>query len=223
MDARQALRNPIRRKIFTSLHDNASPTTFNRICEKVEVRSNDLAYHIKMLLSSGLITKAGSGDSPTYLLSEEGKTIYPYISLIADNFDPLLVIVSIALVDKSTIYVQKKPREPEKGKLIFLGGKVKRGTLIEDAAKAHAEEQAGCDVKDLRLRCINEFMKKDDERLTFHGLIYFFTARPVSTPGDDLIPKKIGSLKPDELLWDNNFFVAEMLENETPIITRTIL
>ncbi len=229
MNAKRALQNKTRKEIFRTIHDaNHDVNTsikFNDIKNSLGLRSNDLAYHINILLEAKLITKIESIETTVYELSQQGKTLYPYLSIISEHEEPLLVISSVALLDvtQQKIYLQKKPREPDKGKLFFFGSKVLANTLIEIAAVEHVREQAGCEIDNLTLRCINEFMKKDGETIIFHGVIYFFTATPITKPTKSVIEKDLRTFNSNELSWDNKLFYDSMLHNETVQVIKTIL
>lgn len=212
MDSKKILQNDVRKKIFMSIHDNDS-VKFNELKGFVEIESNDLSYHLKKLVDSGLVNK----NEFDYSLSLIGKEIVPYLSIITENASPLLVVTSVALIQGDKLFLQAKPREPEKGKLIFFGGKVMSDVLIEDAARAHVLKQAGCQVKNLKLRCVNEFMKQN----VFHGVVYFFTAEPVGEVVG--VTRELSNLDYDELLWDNKFFAEKMLDSETVQVVKTIL
>ncbi len=210
----------IRRDIFRVLHDSEELLRFNDLKNKTGLRSNELAYHVKVLLDTGLIMRLQEGDNVMYSLSKGGKAIYPYLPIMLDEQRPVFVVACAALIDGDHIYFQKKPREPEKGSLIFFGGKVLSGKSIESSLREYITEQAGCDIEDLRLRCVNEFMKDDDYR--FHNIVYFHTARPIGDMRDGLVKKRLSRLDHDELFWDNRFFIEKNLDNEYPKVTKTV-
>lgn len=210
----------IRKNIFTLLHDSSVPLKFNQLKNNLKLRSNELSYHIKILLDSGLIERAQDSDNVYYSLSKSGKVIYPYLPIMLNEQKPIFVVACVALIKDDIIYFQRKPREPEKGSLIFFGGKVLSGKSIEETLVQYVKEQANCGLKDLKLRCVNEFMKKDSD-YDFHNIVYFYTATPSENPDSSLICKKLSKLNYNELFWDNKFFIKENLNNEYPKITKT--
>ncbi len=227
MDER-SLFSGLRTMLFREIQ-NSHPKgiKFNSLKKSLNLESNDIAYHLKILLKSGLIEKTESKDGSFYKLSHKGKIVYPYIPIITNEQKPVFVIACGALINSDTIYFQEKPREPEKGSLILFGGKVLSGKSIEETVINYIKEQANCDIKELKLKCVNEFMKKDARsNFEFHNIVYFYTAVPVSKPynkTNKIIEKKISELKDDELFWDNKFFIREMLNNKEPKVTKTIL
>ena len=214
-----------RANIFRKIHDcsESSGIKFNELKKSLNLESNDLSYHLSILVDSSFVKKDKISDSTFYALSDSGKTIYPYLPIITDEQKPVFVVCCVALVDNGIIYFRKKPREPEKNSLILFGGKVLSGNLIEDSLKKYVSEQASCDIKNLKLRCVNEFMKQGDNNSEFHNVVYFYTATPVGELSENVIKKKLSELDNLDLFWDNKFFIEEMLDNENPLVTKIVL
>ena len=214
-----------RASIFRKIHDcsDGSGIKFNELKKSLNIESNDLSYHLSILLNSSFIEKKQVGDSTYYALSNSGKTIFPYLPIITNEQKPIFVVCCVALIDNEEIYFRRKPREPEKGSLILFGGKILSGKSIEDSLKNYVREQAGCDVKNLKLRCVNEFMREVDSDSEFHNIVYFFTAKPVGQILPNTIKRNISYIKDNELFWDNKFFIKKMIDNEIPLVTKIVL
>src|SRR3989338_79595 len=104
--------------IFRTIHDGISK--FNDIKKMSGMKSNELSYHLKILASEALIEKS---ESNSYTLTPKGKNLYPYLLYISSQKSPVMVVTAVAAIKDGNIYLERKPREPDKGKLIFLGGK----------------------------------------------------------------------------------------------------
>ena len=199
-----------RKLIFKEIHNN-SKIKFNELKQNLNLESNDLSYHLSILKKNNLITN----NNTFYELTNNGKTLYPYLPILTEEQKPIFVVCCAALIKNDTIYFQKKPREPEKGSLIMFGGKVLEHTTIEQTLINYIKEQAKTTPINLKLRCVNEFIKED-----FHNIVYFYTAEPETEPKENLIKRNITELKDEELFWDNKFFLKEMLNNEEPKVTQ---
>jgi len=205
-------------KIFESIHYGTGK--FNDLKKTLSIEGNELSYHLKILKNAGLIEKSGEN----YVLTTHGKYLHPYIPLIVDDKKPVIIITGVALIKDGKIYLVKKPREPDKGKLIILGGRAEYNMSIDESAIKLAEEDTGLKIIDLKLRCINEYIKKDSEgNIKNHWIVYFYTAKPVGKPNSDVVVIPLSKAKKMELFGDNNYFLEKMLDNKTVKITKTII
>jgi len=212
----------IRLDIFRQIHDGKK--RFNALKNSLNIEGNELSYHLKILLSNGLIErKSGKGNCEIeYSLSEKGKEIYPYLSILASEQKPLLVITSVAVIKGKMLLLHKKPREPEKGKLIFFGGKADAGLKLEESAKKQVKEQSGLNIYSLKLRCINEFVQYDKNNTIKHNwVVYFYTALAKGKPKKGVIAKDIKEVSSLDLYGDNIFFLKKMLKTKYVRVART--
>ncbi|TRM82641.1 transcriptional regulator, partial [Sulfolobus sp. F3] len=74
MDIFEAVSNEIRRKIIKLLQ---TPRSFSELCERLNLESSALAFHLKKL--DGLITKDDKGN---YVLTELGKKALSIVNMI---------------------------------------------------------------------------------------------------------------------------------------------
>ncbi|MFP4656633.1 MAG: helix-turn-helix domain-containing protein [Candidatus Woesearchaeota archaeon] len=205
----------IRKDIFKEIQSHGK-ISFNRLKDKLGLRGNELSYHIRLLLESGMITRDDG-----YSLTEKGKLSYPLLPVNTGEEKPIFVVCAVALLKDDMILLQKKPREPEKDSLILFGGKILEGTSIDESVKIYVKEQAGCDISDIRLRCVNEFMRKGEGGV-FHDVVFFYTATPISDMKESLIRAKLDELDDEKLFGDNRFLIRKMLWNKEPRFTRDI-
>lgn len=199
----------IRKDIFRRIQSYES-ISFNRLKNELGMKSNELSYHLRSLHDSGMIEK-----NEGYSLTEKAKLSYPYLPVSTGEERPTFAVCAVALLDGDKILLQKKPREPEKGSLILFGGKILQGISIEESVMRYAREQAGCHVSDVKLRCVNEFMRKKEDG-TFHDIVFFHTAIPEGEVKDSVITMRLDELDDKNLFGDNAFLIKEMLKNEEP-------
>ncbi len=188
----------IRLKIIRVIHEGISQ--FNKINAELSIRSNDLSYHLKLLRDNNMIVKLGT----SYSLTKTCKNIYPYLPIFANEEIPVFVVTSVALIDGDTVYLQKKPREPDKDKLMLFGTKILPSLTIEESAKKTTEDQSGVTISNLKLKCINEYIKDGN-----HWVVYFFTANPDKKP--NTISAKLSKIDSVDLFGENKFFLKNML------------
>jgi len=187
-------------KRFTILKEiEKKALKFNELKNIFSIKSNELSYHIKQLKDSNLIEKI----EDKYYLSKKAKEIYPYLPILFENQIPVFVVTSVALISGKYIYLQKKPREPDKGKLTFYGSKAIPKIPIEESAKKHVLEQAKTTIKNIKLQCVNEYLENEK-----HWIVYFFTATPIKRPlGEKYQLKDISKL---DLYADNKFLLSQI-------------
>lgn len=195
---------------------------FSDLQKLTDTKSNELSYHLKALVDSGLVEKEAEGDIVSYSLSEKGKQIYPYLKIITEEEIPVVVITAVACVKDGKVMMFEKKDEPHKGTLILVGGKARVENTIEESAVKKCKEQVGLKVKDLKLRCINEFIEKEGKEMKHHWLVYFYTATAENEP-ESVIWVDLDKLKEYDLFGDNYFFLGEMIHNKEVKITKTTL
>ena len=204
----------VRLEVFKTIQTGVSQ--FNRIKEILSLQSNELSYHLKKLREQNLIEKHEDG----YRLTQEGINIYPYLSIFTHEKKPVFTVTSVALLDGENIYLQKKPREPDRGSLIFFGSKAIANLTVEESAVYFVKQQAKCDVENLKLKSINEYIKRNEEgEIIHHWVVYFYTANPVGKPKG--IKKKLKDVDKMNLYGENKHFIKNSLNNRTVKATKT--
>ncbi len=195
--------------------------SFNTLKTLLNLESNRLSYHLRILRSHDIIRK--NDVTSSYELTQKGKILFPYLPIITQEQRPALVVCSIAVLDGEYIYLRRKPREPHKGKLCLLGEKVLDDQTIEETAKAVLQKTGFESYTDLRLRCINECIKTDEDNksILFHDVVYFFTAQAHHQDTTQLLRMKRSTLEKDDLFWDNWFLITQMLNTAHVQVTTT--
>ncbi|MBD3248980.1 ArsR family transcriptional regulator [Candidatus Woesearchaeota archaeon] len=189
---------------------------FSDIQKLTALNSNELSYHLKRLIDAGLVEKLTEENLGSYILTEEGKKLYPYLKVITEEETPVVAVTAIAPVDGNKVLMAVKENEPDKGKLILIGGKAKAGRSMEKNAKIKAKEQVNIDIDNLRLRCINEFIVKGRH----HWLVFFYTCKALNTP-KDTVWISLDNLEKYDLFGDNHFLLKEQIGNKEVKFTKT--
>lgn len=100
---------------------------FSDIEKKLNARSNKLAYHIKRLVSKGVLIK----ENNAYLLSESSECLIPYLS----DKKSVLPIILIKIGSKKSCFLYKRDKRPFKNYLSLPGGRLILGESIKQAVK----------------------------------------------------------------------------------------
>ena len=193
-----------RNNILIELEDK--PQKFVELKRALKLESNILSYNLKILINENMVEK----DNLVYSLTHEAKAIMPYARKLNDASSLPLLCVAVIVKKENKILIRRKIKEPEKGKRIFIGGKIELGESIFDAAKRHVLEKVRINIKNLKVICINNYISKR-KNISSHFMVFFITASPEGTPKDALWknPEKIrGKMFPD-----NKFIINNMLNN----------
>jgi ADP-ribose pyrophosphatase YjhB (NUDIX family) len=99
------------------------------------IESSHFKYHLNLLIADGYITHPERG---VYALTPHGKSYVDTLSAGRTNpHETPKVITYTLLYDKDNYYLWRKPKEPYRGLLTLLGGKLHTG---EDAVTASSRE-----------------------------------------------------------------------------------
>lgn len=205
MEKQKLFSDKRRQKILTELEQD--PKKFVELKKVIKIESNMLSYNLKILIKEDIVEKKGI----YYSLSEQAKSLMPHIRKLNDASSiPLPCIATIIIKDKK-ILIRKKTREPEKGKNIFIGGKINFGENIFEAVKRHVKEKVEIDVKNLKIICINNYISKKKDASS-HFVVFFVKAEPIGKPKNSTWkdPDKING----KMFPDNRFIIKNMLNNK---------
>jgi len=204
MKKEQLLSDINRKKLINLLERN--PRKFVELKKILNLESNLLSYNLKILIKEKLIEKKGF----YYSLSEQTKHLMPYLRNLNNSLNPLLCVATVVMND-GKILIRKKIKEPEKGREIFIGGRINLGEDPLDAAIRHVKEKAGMKIKDLKIICINNYVSKNKE-ITSHYVVFFIKAKPLGKPrnAEWKEPSKLNG----KMFPDNKFIIKNMLNNK---------
>ena len=194
-----------RKKILTELEKE--PKKFVELKKLIKIESNLLSYNLNLLIKEKIIEK----NNLYYKLTEQTKSLMPYIRKSNDASQIPLPCVATIVMKQGKILIRKKAQEPEKGRSIFIGGKINFGEDIFDAVERHVKEKVDIDVKNLKIICINNYFSKKED-ITSHFIVFFVKAEPVGEPKNASWkdPKKING----KMFPDNKFIIKNMLKNK---------
>ncbi|MFH0937342.1 MAG: NUDIX domain-containing protein [Candidatus Daviesbacteria bacterium] len=132
--------HPLRRQILYKLITNPF-LPFSKLKPK-EVESNLFIYHLKGLISEGLVQKRTDGK---YELTPEGNIFADKLSL--ENFKPRIQPKIITLIvcqnKKKELLLYKRNRQPVLGLVGFPYGKIHLGEKVAQAAERELREKTG--------------------------------------------------------------------------------
>lgn len=131
------------KKDILNLFSYEQNLTFTQIKNLLGTRTNLLAYWLKKLTKSGMLSKKNG----TYELVESSEHLVPYIS---ENKSALPVIL-IHLGDRNHAYLQKRTKRPYKGLMGLPGGRLLIGESIKNSAKRIMKVKFGINVYNISL------------------------------------------------------------------------
>jgi len=145
--------------------------SFNEIQKSLKIRSNNLAYHIKKLLSSNKLEKTNK----EYRLSPESEYLIPYMS----EKQAVIPVVLILIKGKGNAFLVKRTKRPYLGLLGLPGGRLLVGESPKEAAKRIAKkfniEIIGASIEKIFL----EHIKKKG-RIIHSFILILVSARAIS-------------------------------------------
>ena len=100
-----------------------------------------------------------------------------------------VVAVGAIVIDKGTILLVKRNREPARGQWSLPGGRVELGETLREALVREVREETGIDVDvDGLIGTAERVVRDDDGEITYHYVILDYVCTPRSTEvkaGDD--------------------------------------
>lgn len=185
-DIRQILANETRLQILEMLN-YGKKMSFTELMKYSNIPSNQFAYHLKLLLESGMIESEGDG----YKLSWLGSSLSPYFDILSVSLQPLIVIV-IKVMNENKILLIKRSKDAFRGYWAMPGGKMYFGETPADAVKRIIKKKAGIEVTSVEL--IASFLEKVKENgdTKYHFLKLLFDAEAKT---NDLVSGKDGIVK----------------------------
>ena len=100
------------------------------------------------------------------------------------------VAVGAIIVDKGSILLVRRDREPARGLWSLPGGKVERGESLREAIVREVREETSVDVEvDFLLGVAERVVRDDEGEITFHYVILDYVCNPRTTDvkfGDDV-------------------------------------
>jgi ADP-ribose pyrophosphatase YjhB (NUDIX family)/predicted transcriptional regulator len=139
-----ALLHPVQKDILLNILRSERPLNYAKLLPiEMKLESDRFNYHLQYLVKEGLIEKAEDG----YLLTLFGTKSLAKVTAL--GYFEATSRMSLALVlfrfEKGVrqVLLHKRLRHPFYGDYSFIAGKIKRGELIEEAAKRKLLEESG--------------------------------------------------------------------------------
>jgi len=198
--------------VFKTVNDGFGK--FNDIKKITLQKSNELSYNLNSLLKQNLIRKTKIDKIICYELSDKGKELCPYLSIIEKDEVPIVVVTAVAPIKNKKVMLTRKKDEPQKGKFILIGGKARKEYDVFTNAIEKCKKQVGLEITDLKLKCINEFIEKsnDNNKITYHWIVYFFTAIPINEP-ENIEWVKLSDIGKIDIYGEDKLFLKKMITN----------
>lgn len=147
---------------------------FSEIKDKTELRSNNLAYHLKKLISKGILIK----NRENYMLSEKYEHLIPYIT----EKQAILPVLLVVAEKKGKYFLYHRDKRPYNNFLSLPGGRILVGENMKTATKRIMKEKFGisCVFKGVKSISLEHVRKK-------RKIIYSFLLMLVSvSTGEDI-------------------------------------
>ena len=119
----------------------ADKLKFSEIEKKTKIRSNELAYLLKRMVSDGVLIK----NKENYELTEESEKQIPHFSESSET-SPLPVVL-ILCVKNNKILLVKRNKRPYKDYWSLVGGRIRTSETIKNAALRILKEKTFLDSK----------------------------------------------------------------------------
>ncbi|MBP9738331.1 NUDIX domain-containing protein [Candidatus Saccharibacteria bacterium] len=146
------------------------------------VESSHFKYHLNQLMKDGYVGQSSRG---IYALTTDGHAYVDTLSegtVLAEK-NPKVITYTL-LEDDKHYYLSTKTKDPYRGLLNMVGGKVHIGESTSDSAKREVLEKTGLVVVDVRLRGIAEVRIYSENVLLSHIVAYIYSSSIVATEQD---------------------------------------
>ncbi len=139
---------------------------------KDEVETGHFRYHLNQLIADGLVEQVARGE---YKLTTKGQQLVDYQSeqFVKSKKAPKL-IVYVLLRNGDKLYLQEKNKEPYRGLLNFIGGKIHFGETAEEAALRAVSNKAKLDLDSLEEKGVVEVRINNEGLLLTHAIAFVF-------------------------------------------------
>lgn len=138
------------------------------------VESSHFKYHLDQLIKDSLVTQVSRG---TYSLTPAGSSAVDRLSRDKINPDLTPKVITYTLIhDTDYYYLLRKDKDPYRGLLNFVGGKVHQGETTQQAAIREVREKTGIDTEHPSLAGTAEIIITHNSALLTHAIAYIYTA-----------------------------------------------
>ena len=144
------------------------------------VESSHFKYHLNQLMKDGYVQQQSRG---VYALTMEGLAYADTLSegSVIPELSPKVVTYTL-LEDDVHYYLIKKAKDPYRGLLNMVGGKVHVGETTASSAKREVSEKTSLVVDIVRLRGVAEVRVYCENVLLSHAIAYVYSAQLDAVP-----------------------------------------
>lgn len=150
----------------------------------LDIESGHFRYHLRELIKDGLVVQQDRG---IYSLTPEGARMVDRLSQKhgAPHAMPKVITYTL-LTSGGSLFLQRKQKEPYKGLLNMIGGKLHEGESSEAAAIREVQEKTGLSIVAPKLRGIFEVQISQSDTLLSHVIAYVYAANIADEEYDTL-------------------------------------
>ncbi|MBT3578149.1 NUDIX hydrolase [archaeon] len=196
---------------------------FTEIEKMLDIRSNLLNYHLKIMIEEGLLGK----EEEMYCLTKEGEKIIPFYAHLTNKEKGSLVICAVAIRRRGEICLLKRNKRPYQGYWGMIGGKVRLEESIEETAVREALEETGLTCKFKKVASVLHERVKDSGTVK-HSFIIFLCEVEAET--DDLVETEEGEVKwfpintlPENIIPSDRLMIEKLLKTRKSNIGKVMI
>ncbi len=167
------------------------------------IESSHFRYHLKELERAKYLESPKRG---VYRLTLKGQHFVDRLSRHSVNPINMPKVITYTLLKKGEDYLlQPKDKEPYKGLLNMIGGKVHEGETTLEASCREVHEKTGIEIVAPTLGGVYEIIIRNQESLLTHAIAYVYIAQVSNSAGSKLVSiskselAKTSGLAPDTL------------------------
>ena len=184
------------------------------------IESSHFRYHLKELERDGYVASPERG---VYELTAKGQHYVDRLSRGSVNVINMPKVITYTLLTHSDSYLlQVKDREPYKGLLNMIGGKVHESETTAVAAVREVHEKAGIDIEAPAPAGVFEVIIRRDTDLLTHAIAYVYTAEVAEIPESLELIKKAELTQTPNLAPDTLAIITAASTTNRPISTLEI-
>lgn len=186
-----------------------------------DIESSHFKYHLDQLITDGFVERQSRG---IYALTQKGSSFTDRLSEHHTKPSAMPKLITYTLLeDSDSYYLLKKNKEPYRGLLNMIGGKLHLGETPEQAAEREIAEKVHLTLTDLSLGGVATIRIHKNDQLFTHVTAYIFTAT-ISEPSPQLVKVDKQTIAERTDLAPDLVPLLEMLQTSpTPFISNLSL
>lgn len=180
------------------------------------IESSHFRYHLKELERDGYVVSPERG---VYELTAKGQHHVDRLSRGSVNLVNMPKVITYTLLTHGDSYLlQVKDREPYKGLLNMIGGKVHESETTAEAAVREVREKAGIEIDPPALTGVFEVIIRRGADLLTHAIAYVYTAEVTEAP-DGLQPIEKTKLAETPSLAPDAIPIISAVSSPHPVVS----